>query len=251
MLNFFNDWKNKIYEFVNVVSYKYCDEMWDISPRMIEAREKILWIKKTDYNLCKLVPFGLWLDRIQYYEYEKCEKNTLVFMWHLLEKQWVQIVIKAIPDIIKTLPQFKFKIIWIGPYKEFLENLAKEYNVSDYCCFMWKIDDNIDLENEIAKSCVAIAPYIRSIDTWTYYADPWKIKTYIACWVPLLLSDISRNSKDIEKNACWILIDENNTHRIQRLLYLMQPDINIQYRKNSILYSKSFDYNNIFNWLLE
>ena len=238
--------KNKIYHWINMQGYKKSDEMWDLSPRMAEARENFLGIKKNDYKLHKVVSQGAWTNRIKKYSYEECEKNTLVFMGHLLEKQGVQLVIKIIPEIIKKIPDFKFKIIGGGQYKEDLIKLAKDLKVIQYCDFKGKIESHKELENEIAKSCLAIAPYIKKLDTWTYYADPGKVKTYLACGVPILLTDIPWNAKEIEKNKCGKIISENKNNIIAKIIEMMNENKNQEYRDNAIKYSKSFDYNLIF-----
>ena len=38
--------KNRIYQWINTQGYKKADELWDISPRMIAAREKFLGLKE-------------------------------------------------------------------------------------------------------------------------------------------------------------------------------------------------------------
>ena len=93
--------KNRIYHWINTKSYKKSDEMWDLTPRMAEGREDFLGIKLTDYKVYKVVPVGAWCDRIRKYSYEECEKNTIVFIGHLLKKQGVQLIIQVIPLIIK------------------------------------------------------------------------------------------------------------------------------------------------------
>lgn len=241
--------KNRVYHWINVHSYKNADEMWDISPRMAEAREKVLGVKESDYKTRKVVPYGMWTDRVRRYPYGECQKNTLVFMGHLIEKQGVQLVIRAIPEILKRIPDFHFKIIGGGNYKEKAENLAKELGVDSVCEFLGKIDDIRVVEDEIAKSAIAIAPYIKELDTWTYYADPGKVKTYLACGVPVLLADIPWNVKEIEEKKCGKIITEDAADMAEKIAFLMDPKNNEVYRKNAVEYSRSFDYENIFQAL--
>jgi len=242
--------KDKIYRHINKTACKKADEIWDLSPRMDIIREKIYGFKAKDVAKHRLVPQGLWTERVKKYSYDKCKKTTLVFMGHLLEKQGAQLVIETIPEIIKEIPNFKFKIIGGGSYKDSLINLAKELDVQKYCDFKGKIEDHKELENEIAKSCVAIAPYIKALDTWTYYADPGKIKTYLGCGVPVLLTNIPWNAEEIEKNKCGIIIKENKKDIIKNMLILMNKEVNQEYRDNAIKYSKSFDYETTFNKLI-
>lgn len=242
--------KNFIYHSLNKFGYKNADEMWDLSPRMVDAREEFLGIKIDSYRSHKVVPYGMWLDRIKSYSYEECDKNTLVFMGHLLEKQGVQLVLDAMPEIIKEIPNFKFKVIGMGNYEGVLKQKAKDLKIEEYVDFLGKIEKNEELEGEIAKSCVAIAPYIAKLDTWTKYADPGKVKTYLACGIPVLLTDVPWNAGEMEKIECGKIVTEDPKNIAESVIMLMSKDVNQKFRNNAIKYSKGFDYNNIFNSLL-
>lgn len=241
--------KNFIYHSINKFGYRNADEMWDLSPRMVDAREEFLGIKKDSYRNHRVVPYGMWLYRIKRYSYAECEKDTLVFMGNLMEKQGVQLVLEVVSEIIKKLPNFKFKVIGTGKYESVLHQKVKDQKIEKYVNFLGKIEKNEDLEEEIAKSCVAIAPYISKLDTWTKYADPGKIKTYLACGVPVLLTDVPWNAKEIEKLECGKIITEDPKNIAKNVIMLMNKDINKKFRNNAIEYSKGFDYENIFNFL--
>lgn len=243
---FESGFKNVVYHRINIFGYRNADEMWDLSPRMADAREEFLGIKKDSYRSHRVVPYGMWIDRIKRYSYEECEKNTLVFMGHLIEKQGVQIVLDAIPEIIKKIPEFKFKIIGAGNYEDTLKKKVKDLNIERYVDFLGKIEKNEDLEEEIAKSCVAIAPYIAELDTWTKYADPGKVKTYLACGVPVLLTDVPWNAKEIEKEGCGKIIGESVESTVSSFFELYQGVINDRYRKQTLSYINKCDYINIF-----
>jgi glycosyltransferase involved in cell wall biosynthesis len=241
--------KNFVYHSINILGYKKVDEMWDLSPRMAEAREKFLGIKLKDYKSHKVVPYGVWVGRIKKYSYEECEKNTLVFMGHLLEKQGVQLVLKAVPEIIKQIPTFKFNVIGTGNYENVLKKMVIDLKIENYVNFMGKIEEDTRLEEEVAKSCVAIAPYIKSLDTWTYYADPGKLKKYLGCGVPVLLTDVSWNAREIEQEGCGRIITEDLDSIVRNVVNLVGSIINQLYRDKSKEYAKSFDYKNIFKSL--
>ncbi|NMB91477.1 glycosyltransferase [candidate division WWE3 bacterium] len=241
--------KNFIYKSINVLGYKKADEMWDLSPRMVEARKKFLGIKLEDYKKHKVVPYGVWIERIKKYPYEECEKNTLVFMGHLIEKQGVQLVLQAVPQIVKRNPNFKFKVIGKGRYKDRLKQMVSDLRIERYVNFM-EIEEDTVLEEEIAKSCVAIAPYIKNLDTWTYYADPGKVKKYLGCGVPVLLTDIPWNAREIEEEGCGKIISEDLNVIVDSVLGLMDGDVNQRFRDSSNKYAKSFDYQKIFSELI-
>jgi glycosyltransferase involved in cell wall biosynthesis len=170
-------------------------------------------------------------------------------MGHLIEKQGVQLVLDAMPIVLRRKPEFKFKIIGDGSYSNNLKRHAREINVSDHCQFFGKMDDIIELEEEIASSCLAIAPYIKSLDNWTYFADPGKVKTYMACGVPILLTDLPWNAKEIEENKCGLIIEESKDDIAKKIIFMMEQDNNELYRKNARKYAVNYDYNTIFHKL--
>lgn len=245
---FKSGWKNFFYHKINTFACKYADEVWDLSPRMVKGRKKYFGINYRDYKSHRVVPYGLWIGRIKKIPYDKCEKSTLVFMGHLMKKQGVDMVIKNIGKIVKQIPNFKFKIIGDGNYRSDLVELSRKLSVDKYCQFLGRID-NIALEKEVAKSAVAIAPYIKTKDSYTYYADPGKVKTYLACGIPVLLTDLPWNAKEIEQKECGYIIKDDGSNLIKKLTEAMKPSINRKFRKNAIIYSKDYDYEKIFSRL--
>lgn len=241
--------KNKIYHVINTFGYKNANEMWDLSPRMAKARKIFLEIKESDYKRRIIVSYGVWTDRIRKYSYDDCEKDTIVFMGHLLEKQGAQLIIKALPELVKQNSKIRFKIIGGGQYKEALQKLARNLRVERHCDFLGKIEDHKAIEDEIAKSCIAVAPYIKKLDTWTFYADPGKIKTYLACGVPVLLTELPWNAKSIARSKSGLIITEDQKDIITKITFLMDQKVNEEFRQNALEYAERFNYNNIFKKL--
>jgi len=240
--------KNLIYSRINTFSYKNCDEMWDLSPRMLEARERFMEIKPADYRSHNVVPYGMWIDRIKRYDIAECEQQTLVFMGHLLKKQGVQQVITALPAIIKKVPAFRFKILGTGNYQPSLLELAKNLNVLEHCDFVGYIEDIRELEDQVARSAVGIAPYLEQKDSWTYYADPGKVKTYLACGIPVILTDVPWNARDIETHHCGKVIKlAPNLIAEAVVSYLSTPSLLQVQRKKAVEYARKFDYHQIFS----
>lgn len=236
----------KIYHMVNIHGYKNTDEMWDLSPRMVDARQKYLAIKNSDYRKIKVVPYGMWTRKIYKVPYNMCDKETLVFMGRIIESQGVQLVVKALPQIIKRVPNFKFKIIGTGPYLQKLKFMIKKDKLEKSCLLLGKIEDHRILEKEIAKSALGIAPYINIEGSWTYYADPGKVKTYLACGVPVLTTDLPWNANEIEANKCGKIIKEDPKNIANAVIEFMNNKMNQRYRKNAIKYAEKFNYEVIF-----
>ena len=79
-------------------------------------------------------------------------------MGHILEKQGVQYLLKAIPDLLHKRPNIRIKIIGDGPYLETLKKIAAELQIDHVCNFKGKIEDYHTLLYEIASSALGVAP---------------------------------------------------------------------------------------------
>jgi glycosyltransferase involved in cell wall biosynthesis len=167
-------------------------------------------------------------------------------MGHLLEKQGVQLAIRALPTVLRRIPEARLKIIGGGRYRAPLEQLAHDLGVASHCDFRGKIEDPRELEDEVARSAVAVAPYVASLDTWTRYADPGKVKTYLACGVPVLVTDVPWNAREIEARGCGRVVGENVDEIAGEIVNMMEEGTNRAMRARAREYAATFGWRAIF-----
>ncbi len=198
---FKNNILNNVYHWVDKFCVKNCDETWNLSPRMAEAREKYRGLKKELYQRQKTVPIGIWYNRIPRKDFLEIEKHTLVFMGHILKKQGIQYVLAAVPKIIKEIPDFKFLIIGGGDYLAVLKEKVRDLKIEKYAAFTGFIENHQEIEERLSRSALAVAIYERGKKktNFTYFADPGKLKSYLAAGLPVLLTDVPYNAKEIER----------------------------------------------------
>lgn len=221
-----------IYHSMERLAVRYSDICWNVSPRIEEGRRKFLGII-AEKNTQVVVPIGVWKKDIVNNVKEKNEYK-LIFVGHLLKKQGVQEVILALPMVIAKLPRVSLTIIGGGEYEQALKDLVKELSLVKYVKFLgWQADQNI-IRTYIAKSDVSLATYDptgKDTTNFSYYADPTKIKTYLSCGVPVLMTDLSYNAKLLMKSGVALVTPYDDrsisfaiihlfTHR--RLLYEMK-----------------------------
>jgi len=244
---FENKLLNKLYHWVDKYCVKNADRTWNLSSRMAEAREKQKGMKINEYNRQITFPIGIWFNRIKRLPFDEIEKHTLVFMGHLLEKQGVQLVIEAIPDIIKEIPDFKFLVIGTGVYENVLKCKVSELKIEPYVHFTGFIESHIEIEELLAKSACSVALYNKEIDPWTYYTDPGKVKAYLAAGLPVIITDVPQIAQQIQEHKCGTVVRYEKSDLVRAIISLFKDeDLNKQYRKNAIDFSKQFDWNVMF-----
>jgi glycosyltransferase involved in cell wall biosynthesis len=239
---------NYFYHKLDQFCVRYADETWNLSPRMAEARREYFGFSGGNQ---KTVPIGIWFSRFPRLDFSQIEKHTLVFMGHILEKQGVQYVIKAVPAIIKEIPDFKFLVIGGGEYLEKLKEYAKKLGVEKNITFTGYIEKHSEVEKMLSECSCAVAMYDK-LDSngalsFTYFADPGKIKAYLAGGLPILLSDVPHNAQEIEKRRCGYVISQDKEEIAEKIIALLKDEKTLrEYRKNAIAYAEEFDWERIF-----
>jgi glycosyltransferase involved in cell wall biosynthesis len=244
---FENNLLNKVYHWIDVFCVKHSDITWNLSPRMVEAREKLDKLNKKYERKQILVPEGIWFDRIQRLSFERINKNQLVFVGQLAFRLGVQMAIKAVPHVVKKIPNFKFIVIGKGPDKEKLEKLVSELKLEDYIKFTGFVQDHKDVEKIISECAVGIAPYSDKERSLTYYCDPSKTKIYMGCGLPIIMTDIFYNAEEIEKSGAGRIVKYNEISIANAIVEMMMNSEKLKrYKEAAVEYIKELDWPIIF-----
>jgi glycosyltransferase involved in cell wall biosynthesis len=95
------------------------------------------------------------------------------------------------------VPDATLVVIGDGPYAGELKRLTARLGLENVVDFTGFNDDPVDIENRVAEAALAIAPYVPDPLSFTRFADPTKIKTYLACGVPVLMTDVPNNADQV------------------------------------------------------
>ncbi len=246
---FDNFWLNKIYHWIDAFSVNFADETWNVSPRISRARKHFFGL---ECEKQKVVPTGVWLSKINRLKSSTDRGQTLVFMGGLIKKQGIQYILYAIPKIAREIDSFRFKIIGEGPFLPELKNIIKELKIEKFVKFLGYIE-KVDEAKAILSECALAAAFYEKYDekrnlTYTYFADPGKVKLYLGCGLPILTTDVYVRAKEIERLKCGQIVKTNPEEIAQAVIGLLKNEKIIgEYRENATAYARKFDWNKIFN----
>lgn len=242
---FSNNYLNEGYHWIEKISAEKSDTSWNLSPRMIEAREK-KWKKKFPHQLT--VPHGVHIERIKHVPFAKVHKTEILYMGTLLKKQGIQLVLKSLKSVAKKVKDIQFTIIGRGPYEPELQSLVKKLGVQKYVTFLGYVESHEEMENRIAQSGIAVALYDKKNDAFSYYADPGKIKNYLGAGVPVLMTDVPYVARQVVEGKCGFIVEYNENTVIEKLVqYLSNEKMMKQYRKNALRFTKKYEWGTIFD----
>lgn len=245
---FKNTFLNFLYHHLELFCVTHSDERWDVSPRIAEGREKYLGFSKLASQ--KVVPIGVWKRDIV--SISRIKKNTpvIIFVGHILKKQGIQMVIQALPRIANKIQNISFLIVGDGEYRIALEKLVKHLRLTNRVVFHG-IEHNQDTINSLlSASALSVACYETSgsqEQNFTYYADPTKIKTYLASGLPVIMTDVSYNAAEIQRKRCGIVVDYDKEAIAHAIIELLQNNAKRkEYRMNAMSYMQKYSWETIF-----
>ncbi|MBZ9577413.1 glycosyltransferase family 4 protein [Patescibacteria group bacterium] len=249
-IRFNNKILNAIYHRIDKICCYHCDQIWNVSPVMADEREKagVLRAKSAPQSV---VPLGCNFKEIKRLPFHKINRYDIAYMGQLSEEQGIQLMIEAFPAIKRKFPDAKLIIIGTGNLEKELKIRAKELKVANSIYFKGFIKDDRKMEEILARCAIGVAPYPHLDHGYKQYCDPGKIKIYMACGIPVIITNVPNIAKDIKEKAAGIVIDYNKIHLINAVAKLLVDDEYYKRsRKNAIAFASSFDWNYIFNFAL-
>ncbi|MBI5613785.1 glycosyltransferase [Candidatus Gottesmanbacteria bacterium] len=232
---------NFLYHLVDKVACMYSDALWVLSPKMTEMRKK--------YGITRIapqvmLPMGANLSRIHPLPISKINRHQLVFAGHLLEKQGLQLMIKALPYIINRITDVQLLIIGKGEYENTLKALVKSLQLAKYVQFLGFIKNHDDLEKILCASAIGLAPYTPTPDSYTYFTDPGKPKLYLGCGLPVVITNVPPIAETIQFHHAGFMVEYQIKNISDSIIKLLTNEkLYSTYRRNALKLAKKFDTN--------
>ncbi len=239
---------NALYQRLDQYCVIHADETWNMSPRMKAGRRTYFGFSGGNQ---KVVPVGLWLSDCISLPIREINPHKLVFVGHIQEKQGIQYVLRAIPAIVKKVHDFTFLIIGGGDYLSRLQVLSRELGIAGHVEFSGYIKDHREIDKLLVKSALGVALYDRKDGdkiSFSYFGNPTKVKVYQSAGLPVLISDVPYNTRELEESGCAKIVSYEPRDIARAVTSLLLHDrILRKYRDNVVAYRVRYDWNSIFS----
>ena len=237
---------NNIYHWFDRFAVTKADVVWNVSARIVEAREKSGIERRLKAKQIE-VPIGI-ENYPKLKPINRIDKFKIAFVGHLREHQGLKMLIDSMKVIVKKLPKARLLIIGGGPLEAELRKQVERLKLNNNIKFTGYIDDFASVEKLLVNSAIGVAPYTDDNETFTRFADPAKPKDYLACGLPVVITNVPGIAEIIEENKCGIVIRDNKKDLADAIITLLTNDrIFRLYRKNSIRLAKRYSATCIFD----
>ncbi|TSC88479.1 MAG: glycosyltransferase [Microgenomates group bacterium Gr01-1014_5] len=246
---FQNPLMNWIYHSIDKFAVRYSDETWNLGARMVKARAEDHGMTGEEYKKRQYhVPIGVWMAKIKRYSPLKFDKNKLIYAGGFIPYMGIDLVIQALPKIIKKVPRVTLDIIGRGDAGEDWKKLAEKLGVEKRISFEDWMEEREAFHLRLSGAAIGMAPFNYNIlDDKVKNADPGKIKDYTSSGLPVITTKAVYTHKQIEDAGAGIIIDYTVDSLANAVIKLLtNPKLLLEYRKNALKYAKQFDWDKLY-----
>lgn len=240
---FKNRFYNAIYHFVDRYAVRHSDYVWNISKRIVKIREEEGLIKERNI----LVPAGVNLREIKRVPMEQVNPKKIVFLGALEKTKGIELVIDTWPKILKKIPDAELIVIGktptgagIRPYEERLKRMKNVRLIG--------VLSHKEVLRTLPKYGVGLAPYSPDVESISRFSDPSRVKDYLACGLPVIITSVPEIAQEIKKEKAGEIIEYNEQELALALLKITK---NIEsfgkYKEGANRLGAKYDWQDIFS----
>lgn len=224
---------------------QFADEVWDVSIAVKSLRQKYGYDLFPKIN--RVVPIGIYPDEYQKSQRRRSRNPTIVYLGSLFSIMGVQLAVRAMPLILRRIPNAHFVIVGKGDYEHTLRTLVRELALEEKITFEYyhSRKDNI---RRLFSATVGVAPYTYDEASYKFYCDPTKVKEYFAAGLPVVITDVPDVSKIIAELPMGVTVRYDTAEFADGVVSLLTDmSLYARCRKNIEKYIRKYSWNEIFN----
>lgn len=196
-----------------------------------------------------LIPNGVYLSDIPKRRMVSSAHNTLLYEGYLDKTHGIQEIISIFPQLLKKNRLLRLTIAGSGPSLKSIKNLINKGLLTKNIHLVEKPTQQ-QIYKLLSRGGIGLAPYTLDSD-WVKYCDPTKVKEYLACGCPVVVSSVVECSTMIERENVGISYTTQD-ELIHAILSLSNnKQLFNRLSKNTLQVAKRFDYGVRYHELLE
>lgn len=231
---------NSIYHYIDRWVLKKADEVWNVSTRITELRKKQGVPDRKNY----FIPNSPAFDKIKRLDADKINKHEIVFVTTSAQSTDFPVIFQAIKKLSKRYPDTKLRVIGLDNWEGQFEKEINKLGIKNNILFSGRMPHD-ELLKTFCRAALGLALYTNKF-SWTYYSDSMKVRDYLACGLPVIMTDISSTAGDIKRANAGFVINLDSIKLFEAIDRLFDNKKNyLQLRNNAIELARKYDIRRI------
>jgi glycosyltransferase involved in cell wall biosynthesis len=234
----------RVYDTLDAYCCRHVDHRVELSRAARDARDARHGVPEGSAAATQVVPVGAWLDRIPPAPEDGHAARRVIFIGHLVPRMGLDLGLEALAILMARGVPVHLDVAGHGEHEAELRRHAERLGISERVSFHGFIADQGELARLVSRSSLALAPYEPDPTSFTRFADPSKLKGYLAGGLPILLTDVPPNAEELARDggaevlpyepAAWADAIERG---------LADPAAWRERRTAALAYARRFDWN--------
>jgi UDP-glucuronate decarboxylase len=263
LLRFLGFWKKIIYSsgdyFVNVASFqiidkflaKNVDAIWSASRPMVRERKKRVK-DASEKCLQTVMPLGINV-RERAVKNKAHKGNNVLFIGNVQKQQGVDLLVDAMSIISKSKPKLAINVHVVGKgvYLEQLKEKVRGAGLQKRFKFFGFVESDAKLDKIMRECFVGTALYDPKSAHLTKLSDPGKIKDYLAAGIPVITTNVSPISQELEDTKAGTLVPYKEQRVAEAILKMHAKKTRVGYSQNALKLAESYAWDKVLDKVFE
>lgn len=242
-VRFKNAVMNSVYHSMDYMCARYSSQTWNYAKRMIAERGK-RW--RINFPNQKVVPNGITIKH-NLPGPAKNKPYEISYIGTLYKQQGILFVVDAMRALVKRIPRVHLTIIGMGDLDEEIARRVTSYGLKKQITLKGFIPDPYKADAIVSKANLGLAMYDPN-SGFVMYTEPGKIKRYLSCSVPVIMTDVSPLAAEIVKRKCGFCSPyKTNAFTDIVVRYFSDPAKVATYRSNALSFAENYSWEKIFD----
>ena len=243
-VRFGNSLINFIYLTMDRFACRHSNQVWALSERMITARFEDGRVAPKEVNW-QVVPYGN--HPIQIDAAREIARTHVGYMGTLMKNKGAELFVPTARQMVARGIDVRFIVVGDGDYAAEMKADAQAAGISDRFEFKGYVDDITEALKIVAHCGVAIAPYNpHDKNSFTYYADPGKLKLYLGCGLPIVLTDVPQVARTISESGAGLIAAYTAEDLADKICRVITADGYDRYRENARRLGAMYNWPTVF-----
>jgi glycosyltransferase involved in cell wall biosynthesis len=242
----------RVYDLLDAYCCRQADLRIELSQAALEGRNARHEIAPGAGAPHLIAPVGAWLDHVAVTPEDGWKSRRIAFVAHLVERMGGDTLIQAMALLADRGVEVVADIAGRGPLENTLRAEAARRGLQNRVRFHGFISDPRKLECLLSQAAIGLAPYSTRLDSFTRYADPSKLKSYLAAGLPILMTDVPPNARALARDAGAQVLPDDPMAFADAIERTLADAIAWRRRRAAALrYALQFDWNTIVGNVLQ
>jgi len=237
------------YEWMDGHCCRQADARFELSEAARQARDS----RHASHPLAPsyVVPMGAWMDRVPTTPPNGGQARKVVYLGSLIPTQGGLTFIEALGVLAQRGVDFTAEVVGRGPLENDMKRRALSLGIADRVTFHGFVADDQEVAAILASASVGVAAYDPNVESFTRWADPGKLKNYIGAGLPIVLTDVPPNARELAAEGVAELVEYDPADIAGAITRVLDSAGEFQRRRASALrYRTQYDWAEIMTTAL-